>query len=87
MESAPTIYCDNQGTIRMAKNEISRIKHIDVKYHFIRDVLSRGKIKLMYIPSNENGADILTKCKTLRSIPHFWNKLGLRQSTEKEGVL
>ncbi len=54
---------DNQGAINLAKNPMyhKRSKHIDVKYHFIRSEVSRGTVKLVYIPTNENVADIFTK--------------------------
>ena len=55
--------CDNQGTIALAKNPIKqqRTKHVDIKYHFIRDEICRGSINMAYIPSEENLADIFTK--------------------------
>ena len=54
---------DNQGAINLARNPMyhKRSKHIDVKYHFIRSEVSRGTVKLVYIPTNENVADIFTK--------------------------
>jgi len=58
-----TIFEDNQGTIALAKNpkHHARTKHIDIKYHFIRDAISEKKIQLDYCPTNEMIADILTK--------------------------
>jgi hypothetical protein len=38
-----------------------RSKHIEIRYHFIRDKLLKGAIKLQYIPTYEQLADILTK--------------------------
>ena len=54
---------DNQGAINLAKNPIhhKRSKQIDVKYHFIRSEVSRDCVKLVYVPTNENVADIFTK--------------------------
>ena len=56
------IKCDNQGAIFLAKNETStRTKHVDVRYHFIRNLVDDGIIKLEYINTQENVADMLTK--------------------------
>ena len=61
--SSTTIYGDNQGAIALSKNPVNRqrSKHIDVKYHFIRTTLNEGKIDIVYCPSEEMVADILTK--------------------------
>ena len=54
---------DNQSSIAMAKNPQfhGRAKHIDIKNHFVREHVSDGLIELMYCPTNEMVADILTK--------------------------
>ena len=61
---------DNQGTISLANNPVhqQRSKHIDVRYHFLRDVVSEGVVKLYYVPSNENVADVLKKFVSGRRI-------------------
>ena len=61
---------DNQGTIALAKNPIKqqRSKHIDVRYHFLRDAVGNGYVELYYIPSNENVADVFTKPASGRRI-------------------
>ena len=58
-----TILEDNQSTICLAKNQNvhGRTKHIDIKYHFIRDMVAAGRIKLTYCSSENMIADILTK--------------------------
>jgi hypothetical protein len=38
-----------------------RSKHIEIRYHFIRDCVQKGAVKLQYVPTNEQVADILTK--------------------------
>ena len=57
------IFADNQGAIKLSKNpqHHNRTKHIDVKYHFVRESTQRGLIYLAYIPTGEMVADILTK--------------------------
>lgn len=63
IHSCAEIHGDNQGAIALCKNPVNRqrSKHIDVKYHFIRNTLSEGKISIVYCPSEEMVADILTK--------------------------
>lgn len=58
-----TIHTDSQSCISMIANEkfSNRTKHIDVRYHFVRDQIANGRIQLKYCPTEENVADILTK--------------------------
>jgi hypothetical protein len=58
-----TIYDDNQGAIALAENPVhhQRSKHIDIKYHFIRDICMKGKINVVYLSTEEMVADIFTK--------------------------
>ncbi|PRQ55986.1 putative RNA-directed DNA polymerase [Rosa chinensis] len=63
-QQSPTIiYCDNSSSIKLSKNSVlhGRSKHIDVRYHFLRDLMKEGAIELVYCPSNDQVADILTK--------------------------
>ena len=58
------IYEDNQSTICLAKNQQihGRTKHIDIKYHFVCDLVEAGRIKVKECCASENMiADILTK--------------------------
>jgi hypothetical protein len=54
---------DNQGAIALALNPEyhARTKHIDIQYHFIRECVENGRIKLEYIPTADQLADALTK--------------------------
>jgi hypothetical protein len=58
-----TLFCDNQGAIRLSKDSTfhGRTKHIDVHFHFIRQTVSQGHIKLLYCPTEEMIADTFTK--------------------------
>jgi len=57
------IYNDNQGAIALVKNPVkhSRSKHIDIRYHFIREYYQSNKINLQYVQSADNFADMFTK--------------------------
>jgi hypothetical protein len=54
---------DNKSAINLAKNPIAhgRSKHIETKFHFLRDQVTKGKIKLSYCNTNDQMADVLTK--------------------------
>jgi hypothetical protein len=54
---------DNKSAINLAKNPIAhgRSKHIETKFHFLRDQVAKGKIKLVYCSTDAQIADALTK--------------------------
>ncbi|GJU31286.1 retrovirus-related pol polyprotein from transposon TNT 1-94 [Tanacetum coccineum] len=58
-----TIFCDNTSAIAISNNPVlhSRTKHIDIRYHFIRDHVLKGEIELHFIPTQYQLADIFTK--------------------------
>ena len=62
-EGATTIYCDNSSAIKLSKNPVlhGRSKHIDVKFHFLRDLTKEGVIDLIHCRSEDQVADIFTK--------------------------
>ncbi|GJX74206.1 retrovirus-related pol polyprotein from transposon TNT 1-94 [Tanacetum coccineum] len=57
------IFCDNTIAIAISNNPVlhSRTKHIDIRYHFIRDYILKGDIELYFIPTQYQLADIFTK--------------------------
>lgn len=57
--------------------ETKRVKHIDVKHHFIRDAVGQGKIKIHYVPTCDQEADILTKSLTIKTFEDFRRRIGL----------
>ena len=63
LEEPIVINEDNQGAITMAKNPVghARTKHIDKRYHFVREGVQNGTIILKYVATDEMIADILTK--------------------------
>jgi hypothetical protein len=74
-----TLFCDNQAAIHLAKtdNYHARTKHIDTRYHFVRDVEARGEISLAYCPTDDMTADILTKALPGWKITRHGHALGL----------
>ncbi|GJZ98956.1 hypothetical protein Tco_0671507 [Tanacetum coccineum] len=57
------IFCDNTSVIAISNNPVlhSRTKHIDIRYHFIRDHILKDDIELHFVPTNLELADIFTK--------------------------
>ena len=57
------LYCDSQSAIYLAKNQMyhARTKHIDVRFHKIRELVAIGELLLKKIHTSENAADMLTK--------------------------
>jgi hypothetical protein len=63
LPKATTIYGDNQGSIAMSHNPTHHklTKHIDIRYHRIRDEIDNGVIDVVYINTADMRADIMTK--------------------------
>lgn len=58
-----TLFCDNAGAIQLAKNQgyQPRTKHIDIRHHFIRELVEKQDIEMIHVGTREMIADILTK--------------------------
>ena len=64
VQDKPTvIFEDNQGCIALTENPVfhRRTKHIDIRYHFIREKVASGEVVLKYVPTADQLADLLTK--------------------------
>ncbi|KAJ9552126.1 hypothetical protein OSB04_016171 [Centaurea solstitialis] len=59
----PTLFCDNTGATYLCANPVyhSRMKHIALDYHFVREQVSAGKLRVLHISSQDQLADMLTK--------------------------
>lgn len=57
------LYCNNISAINISKNHVqhSRTKDIDIRHHFIRELVVGKEIELEYVPTEKQLADILTK--------------------------
>jgi hypothetical protein len=77
-----TLYSDSQSAIALTKDGSyhARTKHIDIRYHFIRFVVQNKSIKLIYCPTEDMTADILTKALPNIKAKHFAKSLGLHST-------
>ena len=57
------IFCDNSLTIKLSKNPVlhGSTKHIDIKFHFLRDLVKEGVVELIHCGTSEQMTDIMTK--------------------------
>ena len=79
-QQEPTpIYCDNILAIRLSKNLVlnGRSKHMDVRYHFLRDLTKDGTIDMIYCKSEDQVADILTKPLKLATFMKLQRLVGI----------
>jgi hypothetical protein len=76
------IHCDNQSYIKLSENPMfhDRSKHIEIRYHFIQDCVQKGSVKLQYVLTDEQIADILTKPLVKGKFVYFRDKLGVVQN-------
>jgi hypothetical protein len=72
-QTGSLVYGDNQSTLAISTNGIKgeRTKHVDVKYHFITETVERGDVKLKWIPTTEQQADIFTKPLAAPAFQHL----------------
>ena len=63
VQTGSIVHGDNQSTIAVSKNGVrsERTKHVDVKYHFVTEAVEAGVVKLKWVPTTEQEADIFTK--------------------------
>lgn len=74
-----TIMCDNSSTIKLSKNPVmhGRSKHIDVRFHFLRDLTKEEVVSLVHCGTNDQVADIMTKPLKLEVFLKLREELGV----------
>lgn len=93
---------DNIGAVYLSKNATTgnRTKHIDTRYHFVREYIEDGIVKVIFVRSEDNDADIFTKnlntetfvkhCKSIgmEDMEHpMTPKMGNRKGVEISGLV
>jgi hypothetical protein len=80
------IYRDNQSTVFLTKNHghHSRTKHIDIRFHFIRNLVENGTVEIRSCYTEKQLADMFTKA--LKKEQFYWNRsrLGIGRLAEFE---
>jgi hypothetical protein len=76
------LLCDHESAIRMADNPVehSRTKHIDIRYHFLRDHQQRGNIEIAYVNTKNQLADIFTRTLDEKTFSKLRNELNILDS-------
>jgi hypothetical protein len=85
---ATMILCDNQSFIKMTENPLfhDKTKHIEIWYHYINDMVQKGVVKLQYVGTDEQVADVLTKPLSRVKFEYFRDKLGVvRKDLPRKG--
>ena len=79
-DSPTTIFCDNQSTIKLAKNPVyhARSKHIEVHHHFVRDLIESQEVELQFCGTEDQLADIFTKALSIVKFTKFRDLLQLK---------
>uniref|UniRef100_A0AAG5CQQ5 Reverse transcriptase Ty1/copia-type domain-containing protein n=1 Tax=Anopheles atroparvus TaxID=41427 RepID=A0AAG5CQQ5_ANOAO len=79
------IYEDNQSCICIAEEprDQKRMKHLDIRYNFIRECIENGIISVKYIPTSEQVADVLTKSLSAGTFKRHRLALGVQESAEE----
>jgi hypothetical protein len=78
-EGCTTIMCDNSSTIKLSKNPVmhGRNKHIDVRFHFLRNLTKKGTVELIHCGSQDQIAGIMTKPLKLKMFQKLRKLLGV----------
>ncbi|KAL4018293.1 hypothetical protein IC575_021884 [Cucumis melo] len=81
-EDPTVIHIDNKSTIALAKNPVfhDRSKHIDTRFHFIRDCISRKEVQVEYVNTEDQIADIFTKPLKVNVFNNLRTLLGVFQN-------
>ena len=79
MQITIVFFCDSQSVIFLTKDQIfhERTKHIDVRYHFVRDTIARGDIVVAKVSTHDNFADMMTKILPVAKFEHCLNLVSI----------
>ena len=74
-----TICGDNQGSLFIGSNPVQEkwTKHIDIRYHYIQECIKDNKVSVVFVPGNDNLADMFTKNLDCLKFVKFREQLGL----------
>ena len=83
MQQRYVVLCDNESAIHLAKNSMfhKRKKHIDVRYHWIKDTIEDKMFELDKVHTNDNGSDMLTKVLASEKLKICYSIAGMVNSS------
>jgi hypothetical protein len=79
LQQPTPLFCDNKSAIALSKHDAAfhpRTKHIDIRFHYIRETVENRHITIIYCPTNDNIADIFTKALPRPKFEQFCATLG-----------
>ena len=76
-----TVFCDSHSAIHLAKNQVyhARTKHIDMRYHFLREIIKECGVLVQKIKTDDNSADMLTKVVTTIKFNHYLDLINIEK--------
>ena len=78
------LYCNNTSAVNISKNLVmhAKTKHIAIKYHYVRELVEDKEVKMEYIHTKEQIANIFTKPFTKDAYEYLRSKLGVKPLTQ-----
>ena len=85
----PTLWCDNLGATFLSANPVfhARTKHIEIDFHFVREKVAAGTLRVQFIPSRDQLADIFTKAVGREALDRLKYDLNLVHASLDRGGL
>ncbi|KAJ8632544.1 hypothetical protein MRB53_025880 [Persea americana] len=79
LKTQPVLYCDNMGAKSLSANPVfhSRMKHIALAFHFVREQVQSGSLRVSFVSTEDQLADVLTKPLLRKRFHTLIDKLGL----------
>ena len=80
------VYCDNQAAKAIAELEVDtkRSRHIDIRYHYVRELVQEGIVQVQWKPTADMAADICTKSLDKYTIQQLWALAGAYEGSPVE---
>nr|GFC73650.1 retrovirus-related Pol polyprotein from transposon TNT 1-94 [Tanacetum cinerariifolium] len=80
------MHCDSKATIAISCNPVqhSRTKHIDVRYHFIKEKVEKGIVELFFVGTEYQLAELFTKALPVERFKYLVRRLSMRCLTPAE---
>lgn len=82
LDSSVTIFSDSQSAIHLSKNPVyhERTKHVDIRFHFLRELIAAGTLKVEKVATEDNPSDMGTKILPVTKFKHCLNLLQIGES-------